>query len=102
MPNKFTPGPWRMGEKSDNWWSVFTNENKKVAIIQPIHKPGNREKDDFDTETANARLIAAAPDLLEALQMAARFIEDGDNSPHTFFECREAWRNAFAKVAGNG
>lgn len=32
--------------------------------------------------------------LAEALRMAAGFIESGESAGHTFFEVREAWRNA--------
>lgn len=32
--------------------------------------------------------------LRHALRMAAGFIESGESAGHTFFEVREAWRNA--------
>lgn len=51
---------------------------------------------------AAARKIAAAPDLLEALNMAVDFIENcTDDDPQRsdkFFACREAWNAAIAKA----
>lgn len=49
-------------------------------------------------DKAHAQLVAAAPDLLAALEIAAHFIENGGDT-EAFFRCREAWRNAFAKAA---
>lgn len=58
---KHTPEPWRVASEKtrQHWTDIKTGENI-VAQVQNIH--------DTDTEHANARLIAAAPDLLEALQ----------------------------------
>lgn len=58
---KHTPGPWRTG---DSFNTVFgpPNGNPAPEIIATVHK-ANR---------ANAILIAATHDLLEACQLAAR------------------------------
>ena len=55
MPNKHTPGPWA-ATKNGN----ITSADRKVLIatLSGIN----------DEDESNARLIAAAPDLLEALQ----------------------------------
>ena len=39
-----------------------------IAEVKTIHKRGQRERGDFQEEEANARLIAAAPDMLKALE----------------------------------
>lgn len=72
MSGKFTPGPWQLGCEMGPWttdseqgshcsWSIGKGRN--VIAIAVTHA-------DYDDPEflANARLIAAAPDLLEALQ----------------------------------
>lgn len=69
-----TPGPWRTGSNDD--WSLDCPGNStwihllakgRKAPIAIICEPGLFKSTD-DVLDANARLIAAAPDLLEALQ----------------------------------
>lgn len=61
MTNKFTPGPWKVSLTDDT--VVMDKDANAVAVAVG----------DYDTHyevtEANARLIAAAPDLYEALQM---------------------------------
>jgi len=67
--NKHTPGPWRLNE-NNNW--------KTNPFSITVRKPGVHSTTIVNIPTrmtvppqeqqANARLIAAAPDLLEALQ----------------------------------
>jgi hypothetical protein len=68
--SEHTPGPWEW-EKDDLgiWISA-------VAYPQPIAKMGTFEH--FPQE-ANARLIAAAPDMLTALQAASDLFTITDN-----------------------
>lgn len=57
---KFTPPPWEVSEASDGgMWLFGDNRNFVVAHVQ-----GRRE----NQGGANAALIAAAPDMYEALQ----------------------------------
>lgn len=58
MMRNHTPGPWRYGRTLNNGLSVFS----KVEVGSPDHIVAVAEEN-----TANARLIAAAPELLEAL-----------------------------------
>jgi hypothetical protein len=58
--SKHTPGPW-FAEKGE-WWQVWHNEG--IAHIAKASKGVEPDQ----TGEANARLIAAAPDLLEALK----------------------------------
>jgi hypothetical protein len=61
MSTQHTPGPWGYGEDSDNEWyfEAMSNQGVQLGWVCP-----NEES----TQEANARLIAAAPDLLDALQ----------------------------------
>ena len=81
-----TPGPWYVEGES-------YNVGEAEVIVSGIPNGGGRivawtansYEADSDNETttaedrANARLIAAAPDLLEACEVANRFFEQNDD-----------------------
>ena len=54
MSNGHTPGPWSF-RGCEGGWAIDFNEDQEQVV-------------DFVYEEADARLIAAAPDLLEALE----------------------------------
>lgn len=70
MGHKFTPGPWE-AERNSSYWEVRPhrkwNDDHIPYSIGDVcaSEPGNP---DGGLQEANARLIAAAPDLLEALE----------------------------------
>ena len=53
-----TPGPWHIMEGTD--WVIISPEVSVAAVYTP--------RGDREVRQANAHLIAAAPDLLEALE----------------------------------
>lgn len=61
MENKHTPGPWSLGVLRKIYWLDFYGSMK--CIVDKV-RGGNPEQAD-----ANARLIIAAPDLLEAAKL---------------------------------
>jgi hypothetical protein len=61
MTSQHTPGPWTFFHWSDK--TGVTSDNFDVAHCSGLNSSRTREE-----EIANARLIAAAPDLLDALQ----------------------------------
>jgi hypothetical protein len=72
METKFTPGPWHAVETGDGskprYWIVqdpATWVNRVAAVPDYDHCDA----------VANARLIAAAPDLLAALEEVSQWIE---------------------------
>ena len=74
---KHTPGPWSV-EKS-NLGPEIWNQNTRVARVNINHE----YHADMVDDQANARLIAAAPELLEALEaileaMPAQMSLDGE------------------------
>ena len=71
--NKHTPGPWQIADGESR--RVYLINHGRDAVGETVY-----------TETRNpadARLIAAAPDLLEALLMAKKAISRFDNG-HAF------------------
>jgi len=95
---KFTPGPWRT-ERPDqdcNWLSIIIGDCHKIAEVT------------YDRlEASNAHLIAAAPDLYEALELILelRGKELGEwlltpNAKH--LTLKEYAQAALAKARGEG
>lgn len=89
---KGTPGPWLLSDKT-----VYAlNEdgyNRFSALVQDAHT------DDQELR-ANAILIAAAPDILDALQYALETLKDCDMDLfHNVIEVGDA---AIAKALGEG
>jgi hypothetical protein len=58
------------------------DDRKRIALVdcQTEFKRGKGHETECAERDANARLIAAAPDLLEALQYARRFVKDCDTA----------------------
>ena len=69
MNTKHTPGPWTANEPNEKAlryaWSVWPEEGSGFARIATVTQ--------CDEQEANAHLIAAAPDLLEALYQIATY-----------------------------
>ena len=61
---KWTPGPWRV--LNDEAIKVASSDGS-LATVTHIHLRGRRDTSEVE---ANAHLIAAAPDLYAALEMA--------------------------------
>ena len=67
MSNKHTPGPWNVHGRDTRGLP-----HSLVAAETLIAKVYSKCYGDVEQETANAKLIAAAPDLLKALERIAR------------------------------
>ena len=66
--SKHTPGPWRVAVGRQGMINVFSNEARSTVASCGNANPENSEISGCNE--ANANLIAAAPELLEALKKA--------------------------------
>ena len=93
---KHTPGPWQWTQHFDPTISIYKDGFGTLARLYDSAA---------GTGKANARLIAAAPDLLEALKTLVPMLDEwhkehpdcvGDKEPHAI----KAARAAIAKATG--
>ena len=108
--NKHTPGPWTAISDPLHFYSLTTIIAGNVVRGTPQVRIDVGGKVDIAELEANARLIAAAPDLLEALINAHQFITNGiehgyilrpdADTPDTAHQTPEIIRTAIAKSRG--
>ena len=73
--SKYTKGPWRVG---DAGFAVFGPKGNPKTIARIVHCG---EEIASEENLANARLIAAVPELLEAAKLMLRsMLESDDNT----------------------
>jgi hypothetical protein len=96
----FTPGPWTVGSNNPDGSDPYG----PIPIKAKWHRIAKLGLDDapvqdYNSEQwANARLIAAAPDLYEACDLAFELME---SLPHSVMPDQvELVRNALAKARG--
>jgi hypothetical protein len=85
---KHTPGPWTYDRSG---YSLYVNSGRE--LVTALSMDGKR----METSEANARLIAAAPELLEALKSVIAWLDAPDESA---FSDSELARAAIAKATG--
>lgn len=95
---KGTPGPWRVSEKRGDLIDIRHNSNGIGAISINLAHVVARQSWLKEAE-ANARLIAAAPELLEALQCIAEACA-WDTYGNPGYENLEAAKAAINKALG--
>lgn len=85
-----TPGPWRVGYANGANASDIRSATDDEGIAQVYGMPLHRNLDEvapdrFANGLANARLIAAAPEMLEALEMVMQHgrIDDSEDRLNT-------------------
>lgn len=101
--SQHTPGPWK----------IFVGQRTNPATMRTEflfaqYAMLNTRVKDYETASANARLIAAAPDMLAALQgiLSNAGYTEGQAEPtiHSLIvarHCLDAARAAVAKAEGN-
>jgi len=103
--SKHTPGPWTFSTSSDGWsYSIYiaqadgapyTPNYSDVAYITQTCT-GERQQ----VQEANARLIAAAPDMLDALRRAVLALAFASETSAAMHDDYEAVSRAIAKATG--
>ena len=91
---KHTPGPWNYQEESDAYTHIVRDSDGKYVCGCSQHTSGDAE--------ANARLIAAAPELLAACKLIAAYVANGDADcrSNTFMAALQQGNAAIAKAEG--
>jgi hypothetical protein len=88
-----TPGPWKQScESIDPDWHIVTTQGG--AVVANVFAP----------QSANARLIAAAPDLLAAVEAFLAYNDKDGDDVRMMLDYGEALRlarTAIAKARGN-
>lgn len=92
MNTKHTPGPWNYAHGSTD---LLTHDGDDVAYVDTAIPERSKAE-----QQANARLISAAPDLLEALKEALDQLESWNQESEPTFTMRRV-AHAIAKATGN-
>lgn len=103
-----TPGPWILSEyevrhpitfELRKGCEIFCKDNNRVVCEIPDY---HFHKEDVANQSADARLITTAPEILEALVAAVTFIDSHVADPDITHKMRiayEAYRNAKPEAA---
>jgi len=102
---KHTPGPWRIiSGDGENQRRIISNS--QVCTVALVFSDPKKHKRGEPWNHANAHLIAAAPDLLEACESLVAYIErdfdpgNDDRLTGAFLLAYEKVKNAIAKAEG--
>lgn len=92
--NKHTPGPWTFGHWGNDFWVGTNSAGLSGKVAKVIWDMGEEVAEGRE----NARLIAAAPELLEALKVITDHFEArmADNENATWYD---SYNNACAAIA---
>lgn len=93
-----TPGPWYVGEERHAW-------RNQLVMASALHRGYVCEVQEHDGDMlANARLIAVAPDLYDALERCCKRLrscaEVGGNSPEAIEGLMEQFEQPLARARG--
>lgn len=92
---KFTPGPWEHKKDGDGEWRV----RQKGSVKKVLGGTTERPVCEVVNTIADARLIAAAPDLLEALEALVKINEDHNNSIQGVIGTPPGWSDSYLDAA---
>lgn len=98
MEFRGTPGPWVRESAGRGIGPVSKDDDQSYGMVIPVAYVDFGESD--EVQNANANLIAAAPDLLEALQdLLIRVADDEEYGPeHAITRARAAISKALGEV----
>lgn len=66
--SRFTPGPWEYQERSDDYTHIVRGPHERFVV--------QLSQDTSGVAEANARLIAAAPEMYEFVKFTLAYLED--------------------------
>ena len=96
MENKFTKGNWNISDDTGECYLVKSDDGGLIAFVydgdiddEAIH---------MDVVEANAKLIASAPELLEALESFVYDVENTQGNDNVFEEAYHLAKNAIKKA----
>lgn len=96
MTRTHTPGPWTRRHGQHVYAGASASEAGRLLFAAA---PNSGTREELDESFANARLIAAAPEMLVALKLALPVLES--HNPHRYSgDCVDAVRFAIAKAEG--
>lgn len=98
MKTQHTPGPWFQDTYSSGESIVYHPDREEIARVFPQVWPEVANRRD----NANARLIVAAPELLDALQGMIRLHYDTAEASARGLEAVHQALAAIAKATGGG
>jgi len=94
MSAKHTQGPWHdYTDPMSGMLYITDDAGNTIAMTSPM-------EDDPQAESANARLIAAASDMLAALEQALTHIEVDETTHGRNFAAGNVVRTAIARATG--
>lgn len=71
---KHTPGPWRLDKRAS---CAVVGEGGRMVASTSVHTSNTDDGEHVNENEANARLIAAAPELLKAAECFVAKVESG-------------------------
>lgn len=96
MNTEHTPGPWSYGQDGIDCWTLFFDDSGDGCGDGEVYISDAAD----DNSEANARLIAAAPDMLQALENIEANLTGRDCFPNRVEQSLRAAKSAIAKARG--
>jgi hypothetical protein len=98
MPDTFTPGPWVAFPLPGGAWGIrHQSEYRSGGMHADVNNLNRHTVEARDTAEANAKLIAAAPDLLAALRAILAEAQAQKDAPLPVYAF--AWDQVHAAIA---
>lgn len=99
-----TPGPWHLSDSADMRGRGYIRPSSPEAMREDGSRPAVARVSTtgigYSTFVANAQLIAAAPDLLDACQAALRYLNRDDYADADLSGLCTTLRDAVSKAGG--
>lgn len=104
MNAKHTPGPWMIGQDYGGNYAICSSRAKvanhvaTIPVFNGLAHSGASQPHEASVAEANARLMSAAPELLEACYTALQYL-----APYRYAAgARVVIQSAIAKATGEG